>query len=152
MNTAEKKQAIFKTFSPKKEGQEPKWLLVDVKGKTLGRVATKIADILRGKNKPTFSNHVICGDFVVVINAAEIKLTGKKEEQKVYHSHSRYPGGLKSVTPKKLKETHPDRILKNAVAGMLPNTKNKKTLLNRLKIYSGTEHNQTAQNPQEISL
>lgn len=152
MNTAEKKQAIFKTFSPKKEGQESKWLLIDVKGKTLGRVATKIADILRGKNKPTFSNHVICGDFVVVINAADIKLTGKKEEQKMYHRHSRYPGGLKSITPKKLKENHPERILQHAVAGMIPNTKNKKVLLSRLKIYSGAEHNQTAQNPQETSL
>jgi large subunit ribosomal protein L13 len=152
MKTAAKKNTVFKTYSPKKETLDAKWFLVDVKGKILGKVATKIADILRGKNKATFSNHLICGDFVVIINAEQIKLTGKKESQKTYYKHSQYPGGLKSITVEKLRETHPERILEHAVAGMIPNTKNKKNIMKRLKIYVGAEHKQTAQTPELINL
>jgi large subunit ribosomal protein L13 len=152
MKKAEKKKAIFKTFSPKITDVTHEWLLVDLKGKTLGRVANKITDLLRGKGKTIFSQHQDCGDFVVVINAAEVKLTGKKELQKEYNWHTRYPNGLKTVTPAKLRPLKPEKIIEHAVAGMIPNNKNKKKLLKRLKVFAGAEHNLTAQNPKAINL
>jgi len=152
MKTAEKKKAIFKTFSPKKTDVKHEWLLVDLKGKTLGRVANKITDLLRGKGKPIFSQHQDCGDFVVVINAAEVRLTGKKDLQKEYNWHTRYPNGLKTITPGKLRLTNPARIIEHAVAGMIPNNKNKKLLMKRLKVFAGNEHGHIAQNPKLIQL
>ena len=147
------KNLKFKTFSPKQENIQPRWLLVDVKGKTLGRIATKIADALRGKNKPHFSNHVVAGDYIVVINAAEIKLTGKKMTQKEYNKHSRYPGGLKTATPEELiRANKAEDIIIHAVAGMIPQNKLKKVYLKRLKVFSGSEHDLAAQNPQPVEL
>ena len=152
MKTAEKKKAIFKTYSPKKSDLKPEWILVDVKGKVLGRITNKIADLLRGKGKPTFSAHLESGDYVIVINAAEVKLTGKKETDKEYNWHSRYPNGLKTTTPAKLKEKHPTKVLEYAVAGMIPNNKHKKHLMKHLRIYAGAEHDQSAQNPRTLAL
>lgn len=146
------KKVQFKTYSPKQADLKPSWLLVDVKGKILGRVANKIADLLRGKGKTTFSNHIEAGDYVVVINAAEIKLTGKKETDKVYNWHTRYPNGLKAITPEKLRQEKPEEIIEHAVAGMLPNNKHKKSLLKKLKVFAGSDHGHTAQNPQSIVL
>ena len=142
----------FKTFSPKQSELKTKWVIVDIKGKILGRVANKIADLLRGKGKTIFSKHVACGDFVVVINAAEVKLTGKKDVQKEYHKHSRYPGGLKTTTPGKLRQENPAMIIEHAVAGMLPDNKLKKGVMKRLKVYGGAEHEMTAHNPKAITL
>lgn len=142
----------MKTYSPKQQDIQPQWWLVDVKGKTLGKVATKIADILRGKNKPTFAPHIDGGDFVVVINAKEIKLTGNKLDQKVYQHHTRYPNGLKTVTAGKLMETNPERVIENAVAGMVPHNKLKKDILKKLKVFSGSEHKHDAQQPKVLDL
>lgn len=152
MKTAEKKKAIFRTYSPKLTDLKPEWVLVDVKGKVLGRIANKIADLLRGKGKATYSGHLRSGDYVIVVNAAEVKLTGKKESDKEYNWHTRYPNGLKTVTPAKLREKDPTKIVEYAVAGMIPNNKHKKHLLKRLKVYAGAEHDQTAQNPKPLAL
>lgn len=152
MKTAEKKKVAFKTFSPKLPDLKPEWLVVDVKGKTLGRVANKIADLLRGKGKVTYSPHLQSGDYVIVINAGEIKLTGKKETDKEYNWHTRYPNGLKTITPAKLRLKDATKIVEYAVAGMIPNNKHKKFLMKRLKIYTGAEHDQTAQTPKSIAL
>jgi len=152
MKTVKKTRVAFKTFSPKQVDIKPEWLLVDVKGKVLGRIVTKIADLLRGKGKTIFSQHVECGDFVVVINAAEVKLTGKKDLQKEYNRHTRFPGGLKTTTPGKLRAENPAMIIEHAVAGMIPNNKLKKHVMKRLRVYGGAEHDQTAHNPKEIKL
>jgi len=142
----------MKTYSPKQQDINHEWLLVDVKGKTLGKVATKIADLLRGKHKPQFSPHLDCGDFVVVINAKDIRLTGKKLTQKTYYHHSRYPNGLKAETAGKLLLTKPERVIENAVAGMIPHNKLKKDILKKMKVYGGSEHKQTAQQPKAYEL
>ena len=142
----------MKTFSPKQSEIKRNWLLVDVKDKTVGRIATKIADILRGKNKTIYSPHADCGDFIVVINAKEIHFTGNKESDKVYHHHTRFGGGLRAVTPKQLLLKNPGEILMHAVAGMIPNNKLKKDILRKLKIYEGPEHEQGAQQPKTILL
>ena len=142
----------MKTYSPKQPDIKPQWYIVDVKGKTLGKVATKLADILRGKNKPIFSPHLDCGDFVIVINAKEIHLTGNKLVQKVYQHHTRYPNGLKTVTAGKLLETKPERVIENAVAGMIPHNKLKKDILKKLKVYGGSEHGHEAQQPKPLEL
>jgi large subunit ribosomal protein L13 len=142
----------MKTYSPKQPDIKHEWLLVDVKGKTLGKVATKIADLLRGKHKPTFSPHLDCGDFVVVINAKDIKLTGKKLVQKVYHHHSRFANGLKTESAGKLLLTKPERVIENAVAGMIPHNKLKKDILRKMKVYAGSEHKQEAQQPKPYEL
>jgi large subunit ribosomal protein L13 len=142
----------MKTYSPKKADLNPQWLIVDVKGKTLGKVATKLADILRGKNKPIFSPHIDCGDFVIVINAAKLVLTGNKLKQKTYYHHTRYPSGLREVTAGKLIETNPGRILESAVAGMIPRNKLKKDILKKLKIYADTSHKHEAQQPKAIEI
>jgi len=147
------KSHLFKTFSPKAEEMERKWVLIDAKDKTLGRISTTIADILRGKNKVTYSPHLDCGDFVVVINAAEVKLTGNKMEDKEYNRHSRFPGGLKTETPATLiRRKQPERILEHSVAGMIPNNKLKKHILKKLKVFAGAEHDHAGQNPTPIEL
>lgn len=142
----------MKTYSPKQSDITREWYLVDVKGKTLGKIATKLADILRGKNKPQFSPHMDCGDFVVVINAKDIHLTGNKLTGKVYHHHTRYPNGLKTVTAGRLLETKPERVIENAVAGMIPRNKLKKDILKKLKVYGGSEHKHEAQQPKALEL
>lgn len=142
----------MKTYAPKQSDIRHDWVLVDVKGKTLGKVATKIADLLRGKNKTTFSPHLDCGDFVVVINAKEISLTGQKKDQKVYQHHTRYPGGLRTITAGKLLLEKPDRVIRNAVAGMIPHNKLKKDILKKLKVFGGSEHDHIAQQPKPLEL
>lgn len=142
----------MKTYSPKQSDLKPQWFVIDVKGKTLGKVATKVADILRGKNKPTFSPHLDCGDFVIIINAQEVHLTGNKKLQKEYYHHSRYPGGLKTARAEELLARKPERILELAIAGMIPHNKLKKKILKKLKVFAGSEHNHQAQNPQLLEV
>jgi large subunit ribosomal protein L13 len=136
----------------KKEDVTRDWYLVDVDSKVLGRVATQIANVLRGKNKPTFTPSVDTGDFVIVVNAEKIALTGKKMSDKVYYSHSGYVGGLKEITAGKLIEKKPEDLLKKAVKGMLPKNKLARHMLKKLKIYSGTSHPHSAQNPKNLNI
>ncbi len=140
------------TYSAKKEDVNRSWHVVDAKGKTLGRLATVVASVLKGKHKPIFTKHVDTGDFVIVVNAERIHLTGKKLDQKVYYSHSGYPGGLKSVTAGKLLKTRPEEVLKMAVQGMLPKTQLGKQMLTKLKVYAGETHPHSAQQPAEMKI
>ena len=128
------------------------WYVVDLEGKVLGRAATAIATVLRGKHKPTFTPNVDSGDFVVVINAGKVKLTGNKLQKKVYRHHTGYIGGLKEITADKLLATHPDRVVRRAVWGMLPKNKLGRQVIKKLKIYAGSEHNHAAQKPQELAV
>ena len=137
----------MKTYSLKKEEVDRNWFVVDATDKILGRMATKIADRIRGKDKPTFTPHVDGGDFVVVINADKVKVTGNKAEQKKYYKHSLYPGGLKEKSYKEVLESTPERIIENAVKGMLPKNKLGKSIIKKLKVYSGSEHPHESQNP-----
>ena len=138
---------IMKTYSLKKEEVQRNWFVVDATDRVLGRVATKIADKIRGKDKPTFTPHVDGGDFVIVINADKLKVTGNKAEQKKYFKHSLYPGGLKEKSYKEVLESTPERIIENAVKGMLPKNKLGKSIIKKLKVYSGSEHPHESQNP-----
>ena len=137
----------MKTFSAKAEQVKRGWYIIDAKGKTLGRTATKIAHRLRGKHKPEFTPHVDTGDYIVVINAKEISVTGEKTTHKVYRRHTGYPGGLKSVTFDKLLASFPERIIQNAVKGMLPRNPLGRAMFRKLKVYPGAEHPHQAQNP-----
>ena len=137
----------MKTFSLKNTEVSRDWVVVDASDTILGRIATKIADKLRGKDKPTFTPHVDGGDFVVVINADKVKVTGNKAEQKKYYKHSLYPGGLKEKSYKEVLESTPERIIENAVKGMLPKNKLGKSIIKKLKVYSGSEHPHESQNP-----
>ena len=137
----------MKTFSLKNTEVSRDWVLFDASDKILGRFATKIADKLRGKDKPTFTPHVDSGDFVVVINADKVKVTGNKAEQKKYYKHSLYPGGLQEKSYKEVLESTPERIIENAVKGMLPKNKLGKSIIKKLKVYSGSEHPHESQNP-----
>lgn len=136
----------------KKEDVTRDWYLVDVDNKVLGRVATQIANVLRGKNKPTFTPSVDTGDFVIVVNAEKIALTGKKMSDKMYYSHSGYVGGLKEITAGKLIEKKPEDLLKKAVKGMLPKNKLARHMLKKLKIYAGAAHPHSAQNPKDLNI
>ena len=140
------------TYSAKKEDIKRSWHVVDANGKTLGRLATVVASVLKGKTKPIFTTHVDTGDFVIVVNAEKIHLTGKKLEQKVYYSHSGYPGGLKSITAGKLLKTKPEDVLIKAVEGMLPKTRLGKQMLSKLKVYAGENHPHSAQQPVEMKI
>ena len=137
----------MKTFSLKNTEVVRDWVVFDAADKVLGRFATKIADKLRGKDKPTFTPHVDGGDFVVVINADKVKVTGNKADQKKYYKHSLYPGGLKEKSFKEVLESSPERIIENAVKGMLPKNKLGKSIIKKLKVYSGSEHPHESQNP-----
>ena len=138
---------IMKTYSLKKEEVQRNWFVVDATDRVLGRVATKIADKIRGKDKPTFTPHTDGGDYVIVINAEKIKVTGSKRNNKIYYRHSLYPGGLKSQTFKELNKKNPERIIEEAVKGMLPKNKLGKSIIKKLKVYSGSEHPHESQNP-----
>jgi large subunit ribosomal protein L13 len=142
----------MKTYSPKKKELEKKWYIVDAKGKTLGRMSTEIAKVLRGKQKPLFAPHVDCGDFVIVINAKDIKVTGDKLNSKFYYRHSGYPGALKKKPLKDLLDEKPSEVVKKAVAGMIPGNKLKKEVLMKLKIYEGEEHPHEAQKPEPLTI
>jgi len=141
---------IQKTTFPKKV--ERKWYLVDAAGKPLGRLATRIALLLQGKNGPTWSPHYDNGNFVVVINAEKVKLTGKKIKQKVYYHHSGYPGGLKSQTAEQILQKHPERLIELAVKRMLPKTTLGRHQFKRLKVYAGETHPHEAQKPEKVEL
>jgi len=140
------------TYMAKKEEAKREWVLIDVKDQVLGRAATQISEILRGKNRPTYTPHVDNGDFVVVINAAHIKLTGNKWSDKIYYSHSGYMGGLKEISAEKLKEKRPDQLLIKAVKGMLPKNRLGRKMLGKLKVYPEAEHPHAAQTPKENKL
>jgi large subunit ribosomal protein L13 len=141
-----------KTYSAKAGDVQRKWYLVDAEGQTLGRLATTIAATLRGKHKPMYTPHVDTGDFVVVINADKVKVTGNKEVQKFYYRHSDYPGGLKTTSLKDMRARHPERIIENAVRGMLPGSTLGRNQFKKLKVYAGTNHPHTAQNPTPLEL
>jgi large subunit ribosomal protein L13 len=143
---------VDKTFVPKKQDLEKKWWLINAEGRILGRLATEIAVLLRGKNNPKFAPHLDCGDFVIVINAEKVKVTGKKQEQKKYYSHSGYPGGLKEHTFDEMLMKRPEEIIKKAVWGMIPKNKLGRAVFKKLKVYQGPEHPHEAQNPQEYSF
>ena len=128
------------------------WFIVDAEDQTLGRLASEIAQIIRGKKKPFFSPHMDMGDFVVVINAEKVKVSGKKEEDKTYFRHSGYPGGITQISLKKLRQDNPERIIMNAVKGMLPHNRLGRKLLTHLKVFSGELHPHTAQQPQPITF
>ena len=136
----------------KKGSVEQKWHLVDASGRTLGRLATRVAMLLRGKHKPIFTPHVDAGDFVVVVNADKVSLTGKKWKEKLYIHHSGYPGGLKSISAEKMFQKKPERLVTMAVQGMLPKTKLGKKLIKKLKVYSGDAHPHQAQQPEAYTL
>ena len=129
-----------------------RWYVIDADGKVLGRVATRVADLLRGKGKATFTPHEDTGDFVVVVNAAGLKLTGKKTEHKLYRRHSGYPGGVKTETAGKALSTKPDRVLRVAVEGMLPKNRLGRQLATKLKVYAGPDHPHAAQQPVPVTL
>ena len=143
---------IFKTKSLKKENASKEWLLVDATNETLGRFSSKVAKILRGKHKPSFTPHVDCGDYVVVINAEKIKLTGKKFENKEYISHSGYPGGQKTKTAKQVFDKNPSNLVEKAIKGMLPKGVVGSSVFSILIGFSGEIHKHTAQNPKLINL
>lgn len=142
----------MKTTLIKEADVKRSWFVVDATGKSLGRLAVKISNTLRGKTKPTFSPQTDTGDFVVVINAEKVKLTGRKEEQKLYRTYSRYPGGLKTFTAAEVRAKDPTHLIYNAVKDMLPKNNISRTIFTRLKVYAGTEHPHAAQNPQAMSL
>lgn len=142
----------MKTFVPKDPGADRSWFVVDAEDKTLGRMAVKIADVLRGKDKPTFSHHVDTGSFVVVVNAEKVKLTGNKEEKKVYRHYTGFRGGLRETTVADMREQHPERIIEKAVKGMLPKNNLNRKIFNRLKIYAGNTHPHEAQKPQTMKV
>ena len=140
------------TFMANPQNVERKWYVVDAEGKTLGRLASQIAAILRGKNKPTFTPHVDCGDFVVIVNAEKIQVTGKKVSDKVYLRHTGYPGGQKSITFGRLIETRPIRVLELAIKGMLPHNRLGRQMYRKLKVYAGPEHPHAAQKPEKLEI
>jgi large subunit ribosomal protein L13 len=140
------------TYMAKPNEVERKWLLVDATGKTLGRLASEVAALIRGKHKPEFTPHIDTGDFVIVVNAEKIHLTGKKWQQKKYYTHSSYPGGLKTSTATELLNKKPGRMIELAVYGMLPHNKLGHQLQSKLKVYAGSEHPHQAQNPEVYEL
>ncbi|WP_041607593.1 50S ribosomal protein L13 [Halobacteroides halobius] len=140
------------TYMPSPEDIDRKWYVVDLAGKTLGRVSTEIATILRGKHKPIYTPNMDTGDFVVVINADKVHLTGNKLEQKLYRKHSGYPGGLKETAYDELLNDKPEEAIRKAVKGMLPSNKLGRKMLKKLKVYAGTEHPHQAQQPKELEL
>jgi large subunit ribosomal protein L13 len=141
-----------KTFLPQKNAIDKKWWLVDADGLVLGRLATQVANILRGKNRPHYTPFFDSGDFVIIVNADKVKLTGKKESQKVYYRHSGYMGGLKETSFKHTIANHPDRVITHAVKGMLPRNRLSRKILKKLKVYAGSEHKHQAQKPEILKI
>jgi large subunit ribosomal protein L13 len=142
----------MKTIIAKSKEVTRDWYLVDAENQVLGRIATTIANVLRGKNKPTFTPSVDTGDFIIVVNAEKIALTGNKRADKMYYSHSGYPGGIKSITAGKLLDKKPEALIKHAVKGMLPKNKLAYHMLSKLKIYAGSEHPHKAQQPKALTI
>ena len=144
--------ADFKTYSQKTAEVERRWLLIDAKDATLGRVATAVAKFLIGKYKPTYTPHIDGGDYVVVINAAELVVTGEKETDKIYYRHSGFPGGLSESKLKDVRAKNPAKIIEAAVKGMLPKNKLSPGRMNRLRVFPGSEHDHTAQTPEKVEI
>jgi len=142
----------MKTYIPKAAEIEKKWYLVDANDKILGRLATEIAKVLSGKNKPIYTPHLDVGDFVVVINAEKVKVTGGKEQKKIYYHYSGYPGGMKERTYQQVLEKRPEMIIRHAVRGMLPKSKLGRKMLKKLKVYPGEKHPHQAQQPERLEL
>ncbi len=141
-----------KTITPSTDSINRQWYLVDAENQTLGRLASEVASILRGKNKPEFTPHLDTGDFVVIVNAEKIQVTGRKATQKLYRRHSGRPGGMKVETFNSLQERIPERIVEKAIKGMLPHNALGRQLFRKLKVYKGSEHPHSAQNPQNLSI
>ena len=142
----------MKSYMARPQGVERKWYVVDAEGKTLGRLATEIARILRGKAKPQYTPHVDTGDFVVVVNAEKVGVTGRKQEQKLYRRHTGYPGGLKEVSYEQMMNRKPTEIVRKAVFGMMPKTRLARQQFKKLKIYAGPEHPHEAQSPEPYEV
>lgn len=142
----------MKTYFATNENIEHKWYVVDATGKVLGRLASQIAKYLRGKHKPEFTPHADAGDYIIVTNASQIKVTGNKRQEKVYYHHSGYPGGMKEETFKEVQEKDPTKIIETAVKGMLPKNPLGRAMLCKLKVYAGSEHPHIAQQPTQINL
>ncbi|MBO1519274.1 50S ribosomal protein L13 [Oceanisphaera pacifica] len=142
----------MKTFVAKPETVKRDWYVVDAEGKTLGRLATEIALRLRGKHKPEFTPHVDCGDYIVVVNAEKVQVSGNKSEDKIYHSHTGFPGGLKSVSFEQLIERKPEMVIESAVRGMLPRGPLGRAMFRKMKVFSGAQHNHAAQQPQVLDI
>lgn len=138
----------MKSFIAKNYDIDRKWYVIDAEGKTLGRMATEAAKLLRGKHKPTYTSNVDCGDYVVIINADKVAVTGKKRKEKIYKRHTGYPGGLREISFEKLMEKHPTEVVRHAVKGMMPKGKLGRQMFKKLKVYAGGEHNHEAQKPE----
>jgi len=143
---------VRKTYSAKPEEIERTWYVVDAEGKTLGRLAAEIAKILRGKHKPIYTPHVDTGDYVIVVNADKVRVTGNRLDQKIYYRHSGYIGGLKAVPLRRMLETHPERVIEHAVKGMLPKNRLGRKVYKKLKVYASPDHPHQAQKPQPLEL
>jgi large subunit ribosomal protein L13 len=139
-----------KTYSARPQELEREWFVVDAQGQTLGRLATRIATVLRGKHKPIYTPHVDCGDYVIVVNADKINVTGQKPDQKIYYRHTGYPGGLRSVTLRQRMRTYPERVIESAVRGMLPKNRLGRKMFKKLKVYAGPDHPHQAQQPKPL--
>ena len=142
----------MKTYVARPEDIEREWFLVNAEGKTLGRLATEIAKVLRGKHKPIYTPHLDCGDYVIVVNAEKVRVTGRKLDQKMYYRHTGYPGGIRSISLRNQLQKHPDRVLLAAVRGMLPKNRLGRKMLKKLKIYAGDSHPHQAQQPRSLEL
>lgn len=143
---------MYRSYMAKPEEMERKWFVVDAEGKTLGRLASQVASILRGKHKPIFTPHVDCGDHVIVINAEKVVLTGNKLKDKIYYRHTMYPGGLRAIPYGKLLETQPERAVERAIKGMIPHTRLGHRIGMKLKVYKGPEHPHAAQKPEPLDI
>lgn len=142
----------MRTFTQKQEEIERDWYVVDAEGETLGRLASRIAPILKGKHKPIYTPHLDCGDFVIIVNAEKVRVTGRKLDQKFYYRHSGYPGGLKSISLRDQLNRYPERVLQAAIRGMLPKNKLGRRMLKKLKVYAGDVHPHEAQHPSPLEL
>ena len=142
----------MQSYMQKKETIERKWYVIDAKGESLGRVASKAAHLLRGKHKPTFTPHVDCGDYVIIINASEVNLTGNKLDDKIYYNHSMYPGGLRERTAKVMREQYPEEMIERAVKGMLPKGRLGRQMYKKLFVYKDANHKHMAQKPEVMKV
>jgi len=141
-----------RTYSAKPHEIQREWLVVDAQGQTLGRLATRIAAVLRGKHKPFYTPHLDCGDFVIVVNAEKVRVTGRKLDQKIYYRHSGYPGGLKQIDLRRQLALYPERVIEAAVRGMLPKNRLGRKLFKKLKVYAGPTHPHQAQKPKALNI
>lgn len=142
----------MKTVSVRREDAQHEWYVVDAAGKTLGRLASEVARRLRGKHKPSYTPHVDTGDYIVVVNAEQVRVTGQKETDKIYYRHTGYPGGIRATPLNKLRAKHPERILANAVRGMMPRNPLGRAMFKKLKVYAGPSHPHAAQQPQRLDI